>query len=93
MRLINNTKVYTDNLDVTLTQTRNIKLTAFETDSTIADAENMIRSELNNSISKSNGTGKKTISFSNGISGNTTLNSYIPPTNTHAYTTKGNTNE
>ena len=81
---INNTKVYTDNLDVTLTQTRNIKLTAFETDSTIADAENMIRSELNNSISKSNGTGKKTTSFSNGVCGNTTLNNYIPPTNTHA---------
>lgn len=81
---INNTKVCTDNINVTLTQTRNIKLTAFETDSSITDAENMIRSELNNSISKSNGTGKKTTSFSNGISNNIILNSYIPPANTKA---------
>lgn len=81
---INNTKAYTDKLEVTLTQTRNIKLTAFETDSSIADAENMIRSELDKSISKSNGTGKKTTSFSNGVSGDTTLNNYIPPTNTKA---------
>lgn len=81
---INNTKVHTDNIDITLTQTRNIKLTAFETDSSMADAENMIRSELNNSINKSNGTGKKTTSFSNGVNGDANLNNYIPPSNTKA---------
>lgn len=81
---INNTKAHTDNLDITLIQTRNIKLTAFETDSSMTDAENMIRSELNNSINKSNGTGKKITSFSNGVSGDITLNSYIPPSNTKA---------
>ena len=90
---INNTKAHTDKIDITLTQTRNIKLTAFGTDSSIADAENMIRSELNNSINKTNGTGKKVTSFSNGANGDITLNNYIPPSNSKASINKESVKE
>ena len=54
-------------------------MTDFETDSTIADAENMIKSQLNQVIKQSNGTGEKSASFSNGTDGKQSLNSFIPP--------------
>lgn len=76
---INKTKSFKDNVDITLTQTRNIQLTAFESDTTITDAENMTRAQLNQIIKQSNGTGRKTVSFSNGTDGNQTLNDFIPP--------------
>lgn len=76
---INKTKAFTGNVNITLTQTRNINLTDFETDSTIADAENMVKSQLNQIINKSNGTGKTTTKFSGGTDGKQTLNSFIPP--------------
>ena len=76
---INKTKAFTGNVNITLTQTRNIYLTDFETDSTIADAENMIKSQLNQVIKQSNGTGEKSASFSNGTDGKQSLNSFIPP--------------
>lgn len=76
---INKTKSYTDNVNITLTQTRNIQLTGFDSDSTIADAENMTKSRLNQIINQSNGTGKKSASFSKGTDGTQTLNSFIPP--------------
>ena len=76
---INKTKAFTGNVNIVLTQTRNIYLTDFETDSTIADAENMIKSQLNQVIKQSNGTGEKSASFSNGTDGKQSLNSFIPP--------------
>lgn len=76
---INKTKAFTGNVNITLTQTRNIQLTAFESNSTITDAENMIKAQLNQVIDQSNGTGKKTEQFSNGTNGNQTLNSFVPP--------------
>ena len=76
---INKTKAFTGDVNITLTQTRNIHLTDFETDSTIADAENMVKSQLNQVINQSNGTGKQTVKFSGGTNGKLSLNSFIPP--------------
>lgn len=81
---INKTKSYTGDINVTLTQTRNIKLSAFETDSQLLDAENMIKSKLSQIINQSNGTGKKSTKFSNGTNGEQSLYSYIPPSNKEA---------
>ncbi len=78
---VNKTKAFKGNVNVTLTQTRNIQLTAFETDSAIADAENMTKAQLNQVINQSNGTGKKSFEFSNGTNENQSLNSFIPPSN------------
>ncbi len=76
---INKTKAFTGNVNIALTQTRNINLTDFETDSTIKDAENMIKSQLNQVIKKSNGTGKKSSTFSGGTDGKQSLKSFVPP--------------
>ena len=81
---INKTKAFTGDVYVTLTQTRNISLTDFETDSTIVDAENMVKSQLNQVIKQSNGTGKKSVQFSGGTDGKQSLNSFIPPTDKSA---------
>ncbi len=81
---INKTKAFTGDVNITLIQTRNIKLTAFETNSQLLDAENMIKTKLNQVINQSNGIGKKTTSFSNGKNSDKTLNSYIPPSNKSA---------
>ncbi len=78
---INKTKSFTGDVNITITQTRNINLTDFETDSTIADAESMIKSQLNQVIKQSNGTGKKSATFSGGTDGKQSLNSFIPPAN------------
>ena len=78
---INKTKAFEGDVDVTLTQTRNISLTDFETGSTITDAENMIKSQLNQAIKQSNGTGKQTTKFSGGTNGKQSLSSFIPPSN------------
>ena len=76
---INKTKAFTGNVNITLTQTRNIHLTDFETDSTIADAENIVKSQLNQIINQSNGTGKKSVTFSGGTDGKQSVSSFIPP--------------
>ena len=60
---INKTKAFTGDVNITLTQTRNISLTDFETSSTIVDAETIIKSQLNQVIKQSNGTGKQTVKF------------------------------
>ena len=78
---INKTKAFTGEVAVTLTQTRNIHLTDFETDSAIADAENLIKSQLNQTINQSNGTGRQISTFSSGTNGKQSLNSFIPPAN------------
>ena len=81
LNAIKKTKAFAGDVSVTLIQTRNIHLTDFETDSTITDAENMIKSQLNQAINQSNGTGRQTTQFSGGTNGKQTLNSYIPPSN------------
>ena len=78
---INKTKAFTGDVNITLTQTRNISLTDFETSSTIVDAETIIKSQLNQVIKQSNGTGKQTVKFSGGTDGKQTLNSFLPPSN------------
>lgn len=76
---INKTKSFKGTVNITLTQTRNIQLSAFESYTTITDAENMTKAQLNQIIKQSNGTGEKTVQFSNGINGTQTLNDFIPP--------------
>lgn len=78
---VNKTKAFTGDVNITLTQTRNISLTDFKTSSTIVDAENMVKSQLNQVINQSNGTGKQTAKFSGGTDGKQTLKSFIPPSN------------
>lgn len=81
---INQTKAFTGNVDITLTQIQDIKLSEFKSNSAIVDADNIIESQLNQSLKQSNGTIKNTFSFSNGTSGKETLNSFIPPNNKSA---------
>ena len=81
---INKTKAFTGDVSITLTQTRNISLTDFETDSTIIDAENLTKSQFNQIINQSNGTGKQTTTFSGGTDGKQSLTSFIPPANKNA---------
>lgn len=81
---INKTKRFTGTVNITLTQTRNIELTAFESASSLADTENMVKSQLNQIINQSNGTGRKNVQFMNGKNENQSLNSFIPPSDKDA---------
>ena len=82
---INKTKNFKGNLNIKLTETKNVKMTHFESNSSISDANNLIETQINQSLNKSNGTIEKTYEFNNGIYNTETLNEIIPPNNHDAY--------
>lgn len=81
---INKTKAFNNNVEITLTQERSIKLSGFEAEQSLADSENMLRHQLSQAIEKSNGKGRRVVAFANGTSTEGSLNSFVPPTNKQA---------
>lgn len=81
---INKTKAFTSNVEVTLTQERNIRLSGFEADQSLADSENMLRHQLSQVVEKSNGKGRRVLTFANGTSTEGSLSSFVPPANNQA---------
>ncbi len=76
---INKTKKFKDDVEITLTETKNIQLTDLDSDTNLQDAEDILESQLNQSISQGNGTTKTVAKFSNGTDGTQTLNDFVPP--------------
>lgn len=81
---INKTKAYQSKLNVSYSQTKNIQMTSFETDSSINDTVELAKSTINNALENSNGTKKTDILFNKGVSGNISLDSFIPPSDKKA---------
>ena len=81
---INKTKNFKGNLDVKFTKTQNVKLTHFESNSSISDANNLIESQINQSLKNSNGSTEITHNFYNGTNGNETLSAFVPPNGNNA---------
>lgn len=81
---INKTKAYQNKLNVAYSQTKNIQMTSFETDSSINDTVALAKSTINNALENANGTKKTDILFNKGASGNISLNSFIPPSDKKA---------
>lgn len=81
---INKTKAYQSKLNVTYSQTKNIQMTSFETDTSINDTVELAKSTINNTLENTNGTQKTDILFNKGVSGSLSLNTFIPPSDRKA---------
>lgn len=81
---INKTKAYQSKLNVAYSQTKNIQMTSFETDTSINDTVELAKSTINNALDNANGTQKTDILFNKGVSGSISLNSFIPPSDKKA---------
>lgn len=81
---INKTKAYQSKLNVAYSQTKNIQMTSFETDSSINDTTELAKTAINNALDNANGTQKTDILFNKGVSGSISLNTFIPPSNKKA---------
>lgn len=76
---INKTKAYKSDITLNRTQTVNVQMTSFETESEITSAVSLVKVKINDALKASNGTSKGTMNFSNGVSENLTLNDSVPP--------------
>lgn len=76
---INKTKAYKSNLTVNRTQTVDIQMTSFKTESEIASAVSIVRIKINDALKASNGTSKGSKQYINGESEGVTLYDSIPP--------------
>lgn len=81
---INKTKAYQSKLNVAYSQTKNIQMTAFESESSINDTVELAKTTINNALDNANGTQKTDILFYKGASGSVSLNSFIPPSDKKA---------
>lgn len=77
---INKTKAYNSNVTVNKSQTINIQMTAFKTESEITSAVSLVRVRINDALKASNGTAEDSKSFSGGVSeDNIAIFNVIPP--------------
>lgn len=81
---INKTKAYKNKVNIEYKQTINIQMTSFENNSSINDTVELAKSTINNALDGANGTKKTNFAFTNGASGNVSLNSFIPPSDKNA---------
>lgn len=81
---INKTKQYKNNLNVAYTQTLDIHMLSFSSDSNVTDAVNLTKVTLEQALNSANGTATKNFAFKNGISNNQTLYDFIPPSGKNA---------
>lgn len=81
---INKTKSYKNKLNVAYTQTKNIQMTSFNSESSITDTVELTKSTINEALNRANGTRRKDILFNNGTSGSISLNSLLPPSDRKA---------
>ncbi len=81
---INKTKAYKSDITLNRTQTVNVQMTSFETESEITSAVTLVKVKINDALKASNGTSKGTMNFSNGVSENLTLDGSIPPSDRKA---------
>lgn len=76
---INKTKGYKSDITVNRTQTVNVQMTSFKTESEITSAVSLVRIKINDALKASNGTGKTSKHFVNGKCEDLVLNDCIPP--------------
>ena len=84
LNAINKTKNFKGNVEITLTETEDVKLTDFKSDSSITDVDSIVETQINQELKKSNGTTKTTYKFYNGKNNGETLTTFIPPNNKNA---------
>lgn len=84
LNAINKTKNFKGNVEITLTETENVKLTDFKSNSSITDVDSIVETQINQELKKSNGTTKTTYKFYNGTNNGETLTTFIPPNNKNA---------
>lgn len=76
---INKTKAYSSYITVNKTQTVDIQMSAFKTESEITSAVSLVRIKINDALKASNGTAKDSKKFSNGVCENISLFDAVPP--------------
>lgn len=76
---LNKTKAYKSEITVNRTQTVDIQMSAFKTESEITSAVSLVRIKINDALKKSNGTSKISKKFVNGECEGIVLNDSIPP--------------
>ena len=76
---INKTKSYKSKLTVNRTQTVDIQMTAFKTESEITSAVSLVRMKVNDALKQSNGTSKISNNYVNGECEGVSLYDSIPP--------------
>lgn len=77
---INKTKAYNADITVNKSQTVDIQMTAFKTESEITSAVSLVRVRINDALKASNGTAEDSKTFSNGVSDdNIALFNSVPP--------------
>lgn len=76
---INKTKAYKSEITVNKTQTVDIQMTAFKTESEIASAVSIVRMKINDALKKSNGTSMDSKKFVNGECEGISLYNSVPP--------------
>lgn len=77
---INKTKAYNSDITVNKSQTVDIQMTAFKTESEITSAVSLVRVRINDALKASNGTAEDSKTFSNGVSDdNILLFDAVPP--------------
>lgn len=81
---INKTKSYKSKLNISYLQTKNIQMTSFETDTSINDTVELAKTTINNALENANGTQRADVLFNNGVCGNVSLNTFIPPSDKKA---------
>ncbi|MGN0569353.1 MAG: hypothetical protein ACI4N4_02490 [Candidatus Fimenecus sp.] len=76
---INKTKEYRGKVNVSLTEQRNVQMTAFDTDTKITSALEITKSRINSILKQKNGTYKTSVEFTNGTGNSKELFEFIPP--------------
>lgn len=76
---INKTKAYSSDITVNKTQTVDIQMSAFKTESEITSAVSLVRIKINDALKASNGTVKDSKTFSSGVCENISLFDAVPP--------------
>lgn len=84
LNAINKTKNFKGNVEIILTETEDVKLTDFKSNSSITDVDSIVETQINQELKKSNGTTKTTFNFYNGTNNGETLTTFIPPNNKNA---------
>lgn len=84
LNAINKSKAFNEDVNITLTEKKNIQLTDFTSESGIDVANNITKSQINDILYKTNQPKENTYKFSNGLNGAETLQNFIPPSNKEA---------
>lgn len=76
---LNKSKAYNGDLTLVLTQTVNVQMTSFKTESDITSAVSLVKIRINDALNASNGTSKREMNFKDGMFEGVSLYDTLPP--------------